>query len=150
MAEQINIRNKRASFDFHLLDKYVAGIQLTGTEIKSVKQGKASLSDSFCIFKSGELWIKNMHIAEYEKGTYFNHEPLRLRKLLLRKNELNKLQKKIKEKGLTIIPVSVFISERGFAKMEIALAKGKKVHDKRESIKAKDSKRELDREMKRK
>jgi len=150
MAEQINIRNKRASFDFNLLDKYVAGIQLTGTEIKSVKQGKASLSDAFCIFKKGELWVKNMHITEYEKGTYANHEPLRLRKLLLRKNELNKLEKKIREKGLTIIPVLVFISERGFAKMEVALAKGKKVHDKRESIKAKDSKRELDRAMKRK
>jgi SsrA-binding protein len=150
MAEQVVIRNKRASFDFNLLDKYVAGIQLTGTEIKSIKQGKASLSDSFCLFRGDELWIKNMHITEYEKGTYANHEPLRLRKLLLRKSELNKLQKKIKEKGLTIIPVSVFISERGFAKLEIALAKGKKTHDKRESIKAKDSKRELDREMRRK
>ncbi len=150
MAEQVNIRNKRASFDFILLDKYVAGIQLTGTEIKSIKQGKASLSDAFCIFKKGELWIKNMHIAVYDKGTYANHEPLRLRKLLLRKKEITKLEKKIKEKGLTIIPVSIFISERGFAKLEVALAKGKKTHDKRDSIKAKDSKREMDREMKRK
>src|SRR6187401_1884763 len=146
MADEIVIRNKRATFDFILLDKYVAGIQLTGTETKSIKQGKASLSDSFCVFKRDELWIKNMHIAVYEKGTYSNHDPLRLRKLLLRKKELDKLQKKIKEKGLTIIPVMVFISERGFAKLEIALAKGKKTHDKRESIKAKDSKRELDRE----
>ena len=149
MIEQVNIRNKRASFDFILLDKYVAGIQLTGTEIKSIKQGKASLSDSFCIFKKGELWIKNMHIAVYDKGTYANHEPLRLRKLLLRKKEITKLEKKIKEKGLTIIPVSVFISERGFAKLEVALAKGKKTHDKRDSIKAKDNKRELDRALKR-
>lgn len=149
MAEEIVIRNKRASFDYNLLDKYTAGIQLTGTEVKSVKQGKASLSDAFCVFKKNELWIKNMHITVYDKGTYSNHEPLRQRKLLLRKNELNKLQKKIKEKGLTIIPITVFISERGFAKLEIALAKGKKTHDKRESIKAKDSRRELDREMKR-
>lgn len=149
MADEIVIRNKRASFDFILLDKYTAGIQLTGTEVKSVKQGKASLSDAFCVFKKDELWIKNMHITVYDKGTYSNHEPLRQRKLLLRKNELNKLQKKIKEKGLTIIPLTVFISERGFAKLEIALAKGKKTHDKRESIKAKDSRRELDREMKR-
>ncbi len=148
MAETIHIRNRRASFDFHLMENQVAGLQLTGTEIKSLRQGKASLSDAFCIFRNDELWVKNMHITEYEKGTYSNHEPLRLRKLLLRKTELNKLQKKIKEKGLTIIPVSVFISERGFAKMEIALAKGKKTHDKRESIKAKDSKRELDRVMK--
>lgn len=149
MAEEIVIRNKRASFDYNLLDKYTAGIQLTGTEVKSVKQGKASLSDAFCVFKKDELWIKNMHITVYDKGTYSNHEPLRQRKLLLRKNELIKLQKKIKEKGLTIIPLTVFISERGFAKLEIALAKGKKTHDKRESIKAKDSRRELDREMKR-
>jgi SsrA-binding protein len=149
MADEIVIRNKRASFDYILLDKYTAGMQLTGTEVKSVKQGKASLSDAFCVFKRDELWIKNMHISVYEKGTYSNHEPLRLRKLLLRKNELNKLLKKIKEKGLTIVPITVFISERGFAKLEIALAKGKKTHDKRDSIKAKDSKRELDREMKR-
>lgn len=149
MAEQINIRNKRASFDFHLLDKYLAGIQLTGTETKSVKQGKASLSDAFCIFKKGELWLKNMHISVYEQGTYANHDPLRLRKLLLRKNELKKLEKKIKEKGLTIIPVAVAVSERGFVKVEIALAKGKKTHDKRESIKAKDTKREMDRALKR-
>lgn len=146
---QVNIRNKRASFDFHLLEKFTAGLQLTGTEIKSIRQGKASLSDAFCIFKKDELWVKNMHISEYEKGTYANHEPLRIRKLLLRKSELRKLDKKVREKGLTIIPISVFISGRGFAKMEIALAKGKKVHDKRESIREKDTKRELDRMMKR-
>lgn len=149
MAEpNIHIKNKRASFDFILLEKFTAGIMLTGTEIKSLRQGKASLSDAFCIIKKNELWVKNMHIAVYEKGTYANHEPLRLRKLLLRKSELRKLDKKVREKGLTIIPVSVFISERGFAKMEIALAKGKQVHDKRDSIKAKDTRREMDREMK--
>jgi SsrA-binding protein len=146
--QQVNIRNKRASFDFHLLEKFTAGIQLTGTEIKSLRQGKASLNDAFCLFRNDELWVKNMHISEYEKGTYANHEPLRIRKLLLRKSELRKLDKKVREKGLTIIPISVFISGRGFAKMEIALAKGKKVHDKRESIREKDSKRELDRMMK--
>jgi len=145
---QVNIRNKRASFDFHLLEKLTAGIMLTGTEIKSLRQGKATLSDAFCIFKKDELWVKNMHITEYEKGTYANHEPLRMRKLLLRKSELRKLDKKVREKGLTIIPVAVFISDRGFAKMEIALAKGKKVHDKRESIREKDTRRELDRMMK--
>lgn len=149
MAEpNVHIKNKRAAFDFHLLEKFTAGIMLTGTEIKSLRQGKASLSDAFCVFKKDELWVKNMHIAEYEKGTYANHEPLRMRKLLLRKNELRKLDKKVREKGLTIIPVTVFISERGFAKVEIALAKGKKVHDKRESIKEKDTRRELDRMMK--
>lgn len=145
---QVNIRNKRASFDFHLLEKFTAGLQLTGTEIKSIRQGKASLNDAFCLFRKDELWVKNMHISEYEKGTYANHEPLRIRKLLLRKSELRKLDKKVREKGLTIIPLSVFISGRGFAKMEIALAKGKKVHDKRESIREKDTKRELDRVMK--
>jgi len=145
----VNIRNKRASFDFLLLEKFTAGIQLTGTEVKSIKESKASMGDAYCIFRKGELWVKNMHISEYEKGTYSNHEPLRERKLLLRKKELNKLDKKIREKGLTIIPVSVFISDRGFAKMEIALAKGKKSHDKRDSIKEKDSKREMDRAMKR-
>ena len=145
MAENIHIRNRRASFDFHLLDKFVAGIQLTGTEIKSIRMGKASINEAFCFFKKDELWVRNMHIAEYDKGTYANHDPLRLRKLLLRKNELNKLLKKIKERGLTIIPVSLFFSERGFAKMEIALAKGKKTHDKRESIKEREVKREMSR-----
>jgi len=150
MPEQrVNIKNKRAPFDFHLLEKFIAGIQLTGTEIKSLRQGKAALGDAFCFFKKNELWVKNMHISEYEKGTYANHEPLRIRKLLLRKRELKKLDKQVREKGLTIIPVAVFISERGFAKMEIALAKGKKFHDKRTSIKEKDMRRELDREMNR-
>lgn len=149
MAEhQVNIRNKRASFDFHLLERFTAGIQLTGTEIKSVRESKASLSDAYCVFKKGELWVKNMHIAEYSKGTCSNHVPLRERKLLLTKAELNKLDKKVREKGLTIIPLAVFISARGFAKMEIALAKGKKTYDKRQSIMEKDTKRQLARAMK--
>ena len=149
MDNKINIVNKKATYEYQFIEKWVAGIQLTGTEIKSLRQGKASLGDAFCVIKKNELWVKNMHITEYEKGTYANHEPLRTRKLLLRKSELKKLDKKVREKGLTIIPVSVFISERGFAKIEIALAKGKKVHDKRVSIKEKDTKREFDREMKR-
>ncbi|GIV34431.1 MAG: SsrA-binding protein [Chitinophagales bacterium] len=149
MSNPVVIKNRRASFDYHLLEKYVAGMQLTGSEIKSIRKGKASLNDAYCIFRKGELWVKNMHIAEYEQGAYANHEPLRLRKLLLKKSELRKLEKKVKEKGITIIPVSVFISERGFAKMEIALAKGKKTYDKRESIKEKESKRALNRLLKR-
>lgn len=142
---KINIINKKASFEYHLLDSYEAGIQLTGTEIKSIREGKASLSEAYCTFIQNELFIKNMHVAEYTHGTHYNHEPKRMRKLLLNKNELKKLYSKTKEKGLTIIPVKLFINERGFAKLEIALAKGKKVYDKRESIKQ----RELGREMKR-
>ena len=142
---KINVVNKKASFEYHLLDIYEAGIQLTGTEIKSIREGKASLSEAYCTFIQNELFIKNMHVAEYTHGTHYNHEPKRMRKLLLNKNELKKLLSKTKEKGLTIIPVKLFINERGFAKLEIALAKGKKVYDKRESIKQ----RELSRELKR-
>ena len=142
---KLNIVNKKASFEYHLLDIYEAGIQLTGTEIKSIREGKASLSEAYCTFIQNELFIKNMHVAEYTHGTHYNHEPKRMRKLLLNKNELKKLLSKTKEKGLTIIPVKLFINERGFAKLEIALAKGKKVYDKRESIKQ----RELSRELKR-
>lgn len=142
---KLNIVNKKASFEYHLLDVYVAGIQLTGTEIKSIREGKASLAEGYCTFIKNDLFIKNMHIAEYTHGTHYNHEPKRMRKLLLNKNELKKLLTKTKEKGLTIIPVKLFINDRGFAKLEIALAKGKKVYDKRESIKQ----RELGREMKR-
>lgn len=145
IENKINIVNKKASFEYHLLDIYEAGIQLTGTEIKSIRHGKASLTEAYCTFIQGELFIKNMHVAEYSHGTHYNHEPKRMRKLLLNKNELKKLLSKTKEKGLTIIPVKLFINERGFAKLEIALAKGKKVYDKRESIKQ----RELGREMKR-
>jgi len=143
--QQINIKNKRASFDYELLDKYIAGIQLYGTEIKSIRGGHASLVDSFCFFNKGELWVKGMRISEYFYGTFNNHIPERERKLLLQKKELIKLERKIKESGLTIVPLRLFINDRGLAKLEIYLARGKKEYDKRETLKAKDSKRELDR-----
>ncbi len=145
MAGKINIRNKKASFEFFLLEKFVAGIVLTGTEIKSLRTGKASIGEAYCAFTGGELFVRNMHIAEYEYGTYNNHEPKRERKLLLTAKELKKLQSKLNEKGLTLIPTYLFINEKGLAKLEIALAKGKKLYDKRESLKQKDNKREMER-----
>ena len=148
MSNDVNIRNKKASFEYHLLDKYVAGIQLTGTEIKSIRQQKASVAEAYCQFLKDELFVRNMHIAEYEEGSYNNHLPRRDRKLLLQRQELNKLQKKLKDQGMTIIPVRLFINSRGLAKMEIALAQGKKLHDKRESIKERETKRDLARVMK--
>lgn len=149
MATEINIRNKRASFDYEFIEEYNAGIVLTGTEIKSIRAGKASLVDSYCYFHRGELWVKGMNIAEYKLGTYYNHQEKRERKLLLTKKELIKLEKKVKESGLTIVPIRVFLNEKGYAKVRIALAKGKKEYDKRESLKAKDAKKEMDRAMKR-
>jgi SsrA-binding protein len=145
---KINIRNKKATFDYEIIEKYVAGIQLAGTEIKSIREGKASLVDSYCYFVKGELWVKGMHVAEYFYGTYNNHQPSRERKLLLTKKELSKIERKTKESGLTIIPLRLFINERGLAKLEIALARGKKRHDKRETLKLKDAKREMDRQRK--
>ena len=146
MAEnKINIKNKKASYQYHLIEKMIAGIQLTGTEIKSIREGKVSLSESFCIFKNDELYVRDMHIAEYSMGTYNNHEPKRDRKLLLTRRELKKLQVKVQEKGLTIIPTFMFINDRGLAKLEVALAKGKHLYDKRDSIKQKDVKRDLER-----
>lgn len=139
------IKNKKASHLFEIEEKFIAGIQLKGTEIKSIRQGKASLVDSYCYFKNNELWIQGMHIAEYGHGTHFNHEPKRLRKLLLKKKELKKLRRKTKEKGYTIIALRVFFSENNLAKVEIALAKGKKKYDKREEIKQKDMKRDMER-----
>jgi SsrA-binding protein len=144
-ASRLNIRNKRATYDYEILEKYVAGIQLAGTEIKSIRLGKASLVDSYCYFVNGELWIKGMHIAEYFYGTYNNHIPVRERKLLLTKKELRKIERKTKESGLTIIPLKMFLTDRGWAKVEFALAKGKKRHDKRETLKLKDASREMDR-----
>jgi SsrA-binding protein len=145
-SNDIQIKNKRASFEYQFIDTYVAGIQLTGTEIKSIRLGNANLQEGYCFFNTkGELFIKGMHVALYKQGTYNNHDPLRERKLLLQKKELRKLESKSEEKGLTIIPVKLFINDRGLAKIEIALAKGKKLHDKRESIKQKDIKREMDR-----
>ena len=145
MTKNIDIRNKKAFFEFEFLEKFIAGIILTGTEIKSIREGKVSMNDAWCYFSKADLYVKNLNIALYEKGTHYNHEPLRPRKLLLKKRELVKLQTKIKEKGLTIVPTRMFISERGFAKLEIALAKGKKTHDKRESIKDREVKREMQR-----
>ncbi|GHB42799.1 SsrA-binding protein [Mongoliitalea lutea] len=141
----INIKNKKASFEFEFIDKYVAGIQLKGTEIKSIREGKVSLTEAYCYFRRGELFIKQMHIAPYSMAASYNHDAVRERKLLLNKQELDKIEGKFSEKGLSIIPVRVFINDKGLAKVEIALARGKKLHDKRESIKAKDTKRELER-----
>lgn len=138
---KVDIRNKRGTFDYEFIEKYTAGIVLTGTEIKSIRAGKASLVDSYCYFIGSELFVKNMHIAEYFWASFNKHDPKRDRKLLLTKRELHKLQRAQKEKGFTIIPVRVFINEKGFAKMEIALARGKKEYDKRQSIKEKDLRR---------
>jgi SsrA-binding protein len=127
------------------LDTFVAGLQLLGTEIKAIREGKANLADAYCVFLNDELFIKNLHIAEYSHGSYANHEPRRMRKLLLNKRELKKIQGKLKEKGLTIIPVILFVNQKGLAKIEISVAKGKKLFDKRDTIKTKDVKRQLDR-----
>jgi len=148
VSNNINIKNKRASFEYEFLEKFTAGIQLTGTEIKSIRAGKASIVEGYCFMKNGELFIKNMYIAEYEQGSYNNHNPKRDRKLLLNRTELNKLEKKKKDVGLTIVPLKVFINKNGYAKMDIALAKGKKLHDKRHDLKDKDAKRQMDRAMK--
>lgn len=148
MSNKINIKNKRASYEYEFLEKFTAGIQLTGTEIKSIRAGKASITEGYCFLKNGEVFIKNMYIAEYEQGTYNNHNPKRDRKLLLNKTEINKLERKKKDVGLTIVPIRLFINNRGYAKLDIALAKGKKLHDKRHDLKAKDAKRSMDRALK--
>ena len=144
----VNIKNKRATFDFEILDKYIAGIVLTGTEIKSIRTGKASLTDSFCFETNGEIWIKNMYVAEYFYGSYNNHNVRRDRKLLLNKKEISKLQKSGKETGFSIIPLRVFINDRGLAKVEIAVGRGKKAFDKRQSIKEREDKRNMARMFK--
>ena len=141
----IIIRNKRASHDYEFLEKFVAGIKLLGTEIKSIRLGKASVVDAYCYFSAGELFIKGMHIAEYWWGNLNNHDPLRDRKLLLTAKELKKLEKKVKETGLTIVVIKIFINEHGLAKAEIALAKGKREFDKRETLKKKEASRDMDR-----
>lgn len=143
--KEVNIRNKRASFEYHLLEQFEAGIQLMGTEIKSIRLGQATLGDGFCLFHRNELFVKGLRISEYEMGNINNHKPLRMRKLLLKKRELKKLERAVKEKGLTIIPIRLFINARGYAKLIISLAKGKKSFDKRQSIKDKDIKRDVDR-----
>jgi SsrA-binding protein len=145
MNNTVKIKNKKASFEFFLLEKFVAGIVLTGTEIKSIRESKASIAEAYCLFIREELFIRNMHIAEYTYGTCNNHDPKRDRKLLMNKRELKKLSNRLKEQGITVVPISLFINEKGFAKIEISLAKGKKLYDKRETIKGKDMQREIDR-----
>ena len=149
LKNSVLIRNKRASFDYELVDFYKAGIVLVGTEIKSIRLGKASLVDTFCFFNNGELWVKNMNISEYFYGTYNNHLPRRDRKLLLSKKELLKIRRQTKDTGCTVVPTKLFINEKGLAKLEIAVAKGKKSYDKRDALKEKDDKRNMDRAMKR-
>jgi len=144
MQKNINIKNKKARFEYDILDKYTAGIVLAGTEIKSIRYGKASISESFCEFNErGELFVINMQIDEYSHASHFNHKPKAERKLLLQKRELKKLYKEVKASGLTIVPLNLFLNDRGLAKIQIALAKGKKLYDKRESIKDRDNKRDL-------
>ncbi len=146
MQKRINIQNKKARFEYEFLDQFTAGIVLTGTEIKSIRNSKASIAESFCEFNErGELFAVNMYIEEYAFGTRFNHRPRGSRKLLLNKRELNKLFKQVKNSGLTIVPLKLFINDKGFAKMLIALARGKKLYDKRETLKDRDNKRNLDR-----
>ncbi|MCL2683250.1 MAG: SsrA-binding protein SmpB [Bacteroidales bacterium] len=144
-ANDIKIKNKRAEFEYFFLEKFTAGIVLRGTEIKSIREGKANITDAYCTFFNNELFVKNMYIAEYRFGTYLNHLPKADRKLLLTKKELRKLELRSKDKGLTIIPSLLYIDERGYAKLNIALAKGKKAYDKRETIKEKDLRREMSR-----
>ena len=141
----INIRNKRATFDYELIETFTAGIVLTGTEIKSIRDGKASIADGYCTFTGNELFVRNMHISEYSMGTHYNHDPKRDRKLLLTKRELKKLAIKVKERGFTIIPVVLYINDQGLAKLTIALARGKHAYDKRETLRQKDLQREIER-----
>lgn len=143
-----SILNKKARYRYFLQDEFTAGIQLTGTEIKSIRAGKASIVESFCKIKKGEMFVINMYIAEYENGGYANHKPKRDRKLLLNRSELNKIDRKVKNQSMTIVPLELFINEKGLAKLKIALSKGKKLHDKRDDIKKKDLKRDLDRRLK--
>jgi SsrA-binding protein len=145
LVKKVDIKNRRASFEYFFLEEFTAGLSLTGTEIKSIRQGKVNFQDAYCLFMDGELYIRSLHISPYTEGTHYNHDPMRDRKLLLTKREMRKLTENLKDQGLTIIPVRLFTSERGFAKLHIALAKGKKLYDKRDSIKEKDIKRETDR-----
>ncbi|WP_285055864.1 SsrA-binding protein SmpB [Pedobacter ginsengisoli] len=148
MKNDIQIKNKRAFFDYHIVENFIAGIALLGTEIKAIRQGKANMSDAFCMFIGNILYVRNLHISEYSNSSFFHHDIKRDRVLLLKKKELKKLKAKSEEKGYTIVPLRIFTNERGFAKIEIALAQGKKEFDKRDSIKDRESKREMDRAMK--
>jgi SsrA-binding protein len=148
VKNDVLIKNKRASFEFSLMDKYEAGIQLYGTEIKAIRLGKASIVEAYCFVTNNEVWIKNMNISEYAEGGRNNHLPKRERKLLLHKNEINKIVSKLKNKGFTLIPSLLYINDKGYAKVEINVAKGKKLFDKRDAIKQKDTQREMDRKIK--
>lgn len=145
MASRINIRNKKAFHDYEIMDRYTAGIQLSGTEIKSVRMGKVSLGEAYCLFENNELYVRGMQISDYAWASYNSHVPGRDRKLLLNRNELKKLQRKVRESGLTIAALKLFIGNSGYAKLEIGLARGKKEYDKRETIKRKDTQRQMDR-----
>lgn len=146
--KQVNIRNKKARFEYHLMDVYVAGMQLTGTEIKSIRKSKASIMESYCVYDKNEVWIRNMHITEYDNASFYNHRPRTDRKLLLNKKEIREIAKFLSVKGNTLIPLKLFINEKGWAKLEIATAVGKKLHDKRHDLKEKDDKREMARALK--
>ncbi len=149
MQKQINIKNKKARFEYHIIDTYTAGIVLTGTEIKSIRDSKASIVEAYCVYENGEMWIRNMFINAYENGSFYNHKPRHDRKLLLNKKEITQLEKFLKVKGNTVIPLKMFINEKGWAKVVIGTAKGKKLHDKRQDLKEKDDKRAMERAMKR-
>lgn len=144
----MEVKNRSAYFEYYIDDKFTAGLALLGTEVKSLRAGRASFNDSYCLFQNGELWIRSLHIAEYSHGTFNNHDPVRERKLLLTKRELRKMESRIKEKGYTIIPLRIFFNDNNLAKLEIGLAKGKKLHDKRETIKQRDTEREIKRYLK--
>jgi SsrA-binding protein len=148
ILKKIEIKNKRASFDFEFIERYIAGVMLKGTEIKAIRLGKANINDAYCVFERNELFIRNMNVSEYDWGSYTNHDPRRDRKLLLQRKELNKLERKAKDKGLTIVAIKLFVNDKGLAKIDIALAKGKKEFDKREDLKQKDAKREMAKAMK--
>jgi SsrA-binding protein len=145
---KVNIKNKRARFEYHLEETFTAGMVLAGTEIKSIRGNKASILEAFCVFDNGEVWIRNMFINEYENSSFYHHKPKGDRKLLLNKREINKIEKWMKDKGNTIVPLKIFINEKGWAKIQIACAKGKKLYDKREDLKSKDDQRDMDRAMK--
>ena len=147
LGSGIYIKNKKASFEFEFIETYTAGIVLTGTEIKSIRLSKASIAEAYGLISKNEILLRNMYIQTYENGTHYNHQPRRDRKLLLNRSEINKINRKIKSKGLTLVPVNLFINKKGLAKVEIALAKGKKIYDKREDLKKKDAKREIDKKI---
>ncbi len=144
----MEIRNRNASFEYFIEDKFDAGMVLTGTEVKALRDGRASFNDSYCLIDKGELYLKGLHISHYEFGSYANHPPVRDRKLLLKKKELTRIAQKLKEKGYTIVPLRIYFNERGYAKIQIGLGKGKKLHDKRETIKQRESEREIKRHLK--